>query len=60
MRRYARWIALVVLVAMAAPFLASAIGALLSVEPIYVAVILLAGTVVAVIVMARPRGEEGD
>ncbi|HEU5127966.1 MAG TPA: hypothetical protein VFU12_08255 [Glycomyces sp.] len=60
MRRYSRWIALAVVVAMAAPFLAQGLGTLLAVEPMYVAVALLALTAAAIALMARSGGDEED
>ncbi|WP_211253334.1 hypothetical protein, partial [Glycomyces tenuis] len=60
MRRYSRWIALAVVIAMAAPFLAQGLGALLSIEPVYVAAALLAATVLAIVLMARPRDDEEE
>ncbi|GAB3233037.1 hypothetical protein GCM10027447_29230 [Glycomyces halotolerans] len=60
MQRYSRWIALLVVVAMASPFLAQGLGALLSIEPMYVAAALLLVTVLLVVGLARPSegGEE--
>jgi hypothetical protein len=60
MRRYSRWIALAVVIAMAAPFLAQGVGTLLSVEPMYVAVALLVATVAVIVLMARSGGDEED
>ncbi|WP_156925941.1 hypothetical protein [Glycomyces arizonensis] len=60
MRRYSRWIALAVVVAMAAPFLAQGLGTLLAIEPVYVAVALIVITVAAIVLMARPRNGEED
>lgn len=60
MRRYSRWIALAVVVAMAAPFLAQGLGTLLSIEPMYVVVALLAATAAAIALMARSGGDEED
>ncbi len=60
MRRYSRWIALAVVAAMAAPFLAQGLGTLLSIEPMYAAAALLAVTAAAIAFMARPRNGEED
>lgn len=60
MRRYSRWIALAVVVAMAAPFLAQGLSTLLAIEPVYVAVALIVITVAAIVLMARPRNGEED
>lgn len=60
MRRYARWIALAVVAAMVAPFLAQGLGTLLAIEPVYVAAVLLLATVAVIALMARPKDDEGD
>lgn len=60
MQRYSRWIALAVVVAMASPFVAQGLGALMSIDPIYVASALLLVTVVVIAVFARPRDSEEE
>ena len=59
MQRHAKWIALAVVVAMVSPFLAQGLSTLFSVEPVYVALALLAVVAVVVARMAWPR-EDGD
>ncbi|MCH7230389.1 hypothetical protein L0U85_05885 [Glycomyces sp. L485] len=58
MRRYSRWIALAVVVAMAAPFLAQGLSALLAIDSFYVATALLVAAAVVILLLARPRDRE--
>lgn len=58
MRRNARWIALLALVALALPFLAQALNTLFSVDTFPVVVILFAGTIIAVVALARSQRDE--
>lgn len=60
LRRYARWIALLAVVGMLLPFLSQGIGTVLAMDPLFVAVILLAviGFVLTWAVLTRSTGEE--
>lgn len=58
MRRNARWIALLALVAMAAPFLAQGLNTLFAVDTFLVVAILFAGTILAIVILSRPRSDE--
>jgi hypothetical protein len=58
MRRNARWIALLALVAMATPFLAQALNTLFAVDTFVVVAILFAATIIAVVVLARSQNGE--
>ena len=59
MQRYSKWIALIVVLALAMPFLAQGLGALLSVDPIYVASALLLVTLTVIAILARPKDHQG-
>ncbi|MCC3763123.1 hypothetical protein K3N28_08570 [Glycomyces sp. TRM65418] len=58
MRRNARWIALLALVAMATPFLAQGLNTLFAVDTFLVVMILFAATIIAVVVLARSPSDE--
>ncbi|HEX2145026.1 MAG TPA: hypothetical protein VHG10_11010 [Glycomyces sp.] len=60
MRRNARWIALLALLAMAAPFLAQMLNALFAVDTFLVTVLLLVVVVIAIVALSRSQkdGEE--
>lgn len=60
MQRYSKWIALAVVVAMVSPFAAQGLGALMSVDPVYVAAALLVATVAAIALLARPKDRQGE
>ncbi|MBO3732133.1 MULTISPECIES: hypothetical protein [Glycomyces] len=58
MRRNARWIALIALLVVLAPFIAQMFNALFAVDTLLVAVILLGAIAVAVVVLARSSNGE--
>ncbi|GAA1687581.1 hypothetical protein GCM10009830_38970 [Glycomyces endophyticus] len=58
MSRNARWIALLAILLVMAPFLAWGLNALFAVDTFLVAVILLLAMVVAVVLLARSQNHE--
>lgn len=60
MQRYSKWIALAVVVAMVSPFAAQGLGALMSIDPVYVAAALLLATVAAIALLARPKDRQEE
>ncbi|WP_100444043.1 hypothetical protein [Glycomyces xiaoerkulensis] len=58
LQRHSRWIALAVVIAMASPFLAQGLGALMSIDPGFLTAALLIGTAVMIVSLAWPREDE--
>ncbi|GAB4003667.1 hypothetical protein GCM10029992_46340 [Glycomyces albus] len=60
LQRHSRWIALAVVVALVSPFAAQGLGALMSIDPVYVAAALLLATVAAIALLARPKDRQEE